>query len=139
MRVYILTMDFKKFFAKRLKDARLAKGLTQGRLTQMCDLPSNAITKYETGVVTPSVESLKKLAEALEVSTDYFVFDHAKMDGIPKISDPTLYERYFVLETLGEADRDTALSLLDALIARQRLRELVTTPEAKKPHKTAHA
>ena len=133
MQVYILGMELKKFFAKRLKDARLEKGFTQGRLTQLCGLPANAITKYETGVVLPSMETLKKLAEALEVSADYFVFDHAKMEGLPKISDPALYEKYFALEGLGEEDRGTALSLLDALIARQRLRELAANSSEPPP------
>ena len=137
-------MEFRKFFAKRMKEARLAKGFTQGRLAEICGLPPNALTKYENEVVVPSLETLKKIAEALEVSTDYFVFDHAKMEGLPKISDPALYEKYFVLENLGEEDRGTALSLLDALIARQRLREIATSapppPAPKKPHhKTAHA
>ena len=145
MQVYILAMEFKKFFAQRLKDARLEKGFTQGRLTQLCGLPANAITKYETGVVLPSMETLKKLAEALEVSADYFVFDHAKREGLPKISDPALYEKYFVLENLSEEDRGTALSLLDALIARQRLREIAAVPAPPPPaakkttHKAAHA
>ncbi len=133
MQVYILGMELKKFFAKRLKDARLEKGFTQGRLMQLCGLPANAITKYETGVVLPSMETLKKLAEALEVSADYFVFDHAKMEGLPKISDPALYEKYFALEGLGEEDRGTALSLLDALIARQRLRELAANSSEPPP------
>ena len=146
MRAYTsLAMELRKFLANRLKEARAAKGHTQGRLAEMCGLPTSAIGKYEAEVIIPSIETLKKIAEALEVSTDYFVFDHAKMDGLPKISDPALYEKYFVLETLGEEDRGTALSLLDALIARQRLREIAAVPAppppaTKKPaQKAAHA
>jgi transcriptional regulator with XRE-family HTH domain len=141
-----LMVEFKKFFAKRMREARLAKGFTQGRLAEICGLPVNALTKYENEVVVPSLETLKKLAEALEVSTDYFVFDHAKMEGLPRINDPALYEKYFVLEHLSEEDRGAAMNLLDALIARQRFREVATShaqtpsaPEKKQPHKAAHA
>jgi len=137
MRVYtLLAMDFKKFFSKRLRTARTEKGLTQSRLAEMCGLPPNAVTKYETEVAVPSVETLKKLAEALGVSTDYFVFDHAKMEGIPKVKDAELYERYFILETLGDEERGAVLTVLNALIAKQRLREVMEAPD-KVPPSTA--
>jgi len=146
MRVYILAMEFRKFFARRLKEARLARGYTQVRLSQMCGLPSNAIAKYETEVIIPSIETLKKLAEALEVSADYFVFDQAKMEGVPKIQDPALYERYFVLESLTEEEREAALFLLDSLVARHRVQEIKTglaqsapAPSKKPNHKEATA
>lgn len=147
MQPYTLPMELRKFFAKRLKEARMARGYTQGKLAGMCGLPANAIGKYETEVIIPSIETLKKLAEALEVSTDYFVFDQAKMEGVPKIKDPALYDRYFVLEDLNEDEREAALFLLDSLIARHRYQKISTdlaqsstTPEARKPHpKTAHA
>jgi transcriptional regulator with XRE-family HTH domain len=146
MRVYILAMEFRKFFARRLKEVRLARGYTQVRLSQMCGLPSNAIAKYETEVIIPSIETLKKLAEALEVSADYFVFDQAKMDGVPKIQDPDLYERYFVLESLTEDERAAALFLLDSLVTRHRVQEIKTdlaqsapAPPKKANHKEATA
>ena len=146
MRMYILAMEFRKFFAKRLKEARMARGYTQVRLSEMCGLPSNGVAKYETEVIIPSIETLKKLAEALEVSADYFVFDQAKMEGVPKIQDPALYERYFVLESLTEEERTAALFLLDSLVARHRVQEIKTdlapvipTPSKKPNHKAAHA
>jgi transcriptional regulator with XRE-family HTH domain len=146
MRVYILAMEFRKFIAKRLKEARLAKGLTQERLAQLATTHEKAIAKYEGGAIIPTAETLKRIAEALEVSADYFLFDQAKMLGVPRIQDPALFERYFVLETLDPEERGAALTLLDALIAKQRLRELVaapaqsSAPATKKPnHKAATA
>ncbi len=125
MRVYtFLAMDFREFFAKRLKEARLERGYTQNRLAQLSGVNANAIAKYETKVIIPSVETLKKLAEALEVSADYFVFDQAKMEGVPRIADPELYERYFILESFSNEERDAALFLLDSLIARHRFQEI---------------
>ncbi len=142
MRRYILAMEFRKFIAKRLKEARLAKGLTQERLAELSGVHSKAIAKYETCVIIPTAETLKKMAEALEVSADYFLFDQAKMEGIPRVQDAKLYDRYLVLESLSESDRESAFNVIDALIARKRLRDIATAPavEEKKPHtKAAHA
>jgi len=111
-------------FAERLKNARLEQGFTQGRLAELSGVHEKAIAKYERGVGLPSVDTLVKLAQALEVCSDYFLFQHAKPDGIPKVSHPELYEKYFVVETLSDNDRGAVLTILDSLIARHKLKEL---------------
>lgn len=122
-------MDFANFFAERLKSARLTKGYTLGRLSELCGIHEKALFKYERGLVLPTAENLKKLALALDISSDYFLFDHAKMEGIPKVKDSSLYDRYLFLENLSEIDRKAALLLLDSLIARQKLKELTSAME----------
>jgi len=125
MQVYnSFVMEFREFFAKRLKVARAERGYTQEQLAELSGVHLKAIAKYETQSIIPSVETLKKLAVALDVSTDYFVFDQAKMEGIPKIKDPELFEQYFILETLNEDERQGALTLLKALIASHELKEI---------------
>ena len=51
---------------KRIRDARLAKGLTQGELGDLVGLQKSAIAKYENGrVVNIKRSTLQKLAKAL--------------------------------------------------------------------------
>lgn len=119
------------FFAERLKKARMAKGFSQVRLSDLSGIPGKAIAKYETGVILPGLENLKKLAATLEVSADYFLFDHALNVGIPKVSDPELYERYFVLESLQDEERAAAITVLESLMARQKLKELTKSLQPK--------
>jgi len=117
-------MELKMLLASRIKQARTQKGLTQGDLARKTGIHQKAIFKYENGQVLPNADNLKKLVEALEVSTDYLLFEHAEMNGIPKVSEPALYERYLVLESLTEEERNAAIVLLDALIARRQLKSL---------------
>lgn len=101
-----------------------------GHLTAPAPAPrqgGKAIAKYETGVILPSIESLKRLAAALEVSSDHFLSEAATPEGIPKVNDPELYERYFILEALETEERKTILTVLDSVVARQKLRELTGT------------
>lgn len=61
----------------RLKSARILKGMS---LQDLADKLNNSISrqglhKYETGIVNPDIEMLKKLSEALEVPIDYFFRD----------------------------------------------------------------
>ena len=53
---------------KKIKDARLAKGLTQEELGNLVGLQKSAIAKYENGrVVNIKRSTLQKLAQALDL------------------------------------------------------------------------
>ena len=60
-------------FAKRLKDLRKEKELSQAELAKALFIDQSSVTKYETCKATPSVEMLIKFAEYFKVSTDYLL------------------------------------------------------------------
>ena len=56
---------------KNLKKLRQSKGLSQDRLSKMADVSYNSVIKLETGGITnPTIETLQKIAKALDVSVD---------------------------------------------------------------------
>lgn len=56
---------------KNLKKLREQKGLSQDRLAKLADIANNTIIKIEQGKnQNPTLDTLKKLAEALAVSVD---------------------------------------------------------------------
>ncbi|ACX51844.1 transcriptional regulator, XRE family [Ammonifex degensii KC4] len=57
----------------RIKFARLRKGLTQAELAQKLNVHPETLGKYERGTNRPDAETLRKLADILEVSTDFLV------------------------------------------------------------------
>ncbi|MDO5540861.1 MAG: helix-turn-helix domain-containing protein [Eubacteriales bacterium] len=52
---------------ERIKKARKKAGLTQKALGQKCQMPDSQIRQYELGMVNPKVETLKRIAYALNV------------------------------------------------------------------------
>ena len=57
--------------SKNLKKLREQKGLSQDRLAKLADVANNTIIKIEQGEnINPTLETLKKVAKALEVSID---------------------------------------------------------------------
>ena len=54
-----------------LREAR--KGLTQEKVAKLVNIDTSAITRYENGITEPSLNTLIKLAKALNVSTDYLL------------------------------------------------------------------
>ncbi|MDP3899653.1 MAG: helix-turn-helix transcriptional regulator [bacterium] len=57
--------------AKNLKKLREKNGLSQDRLAKLADVANNTIIKIEQGEnINPTLDTLKKVAKALEVSVD---------------------------------------------------------------------
>lgn len=60
-------------FSARLKSARESRGLSQGDLARISGFQPSAISHFETGGRSPSIDNLRKLANALQVTTDYLL------------------------------------------------------------------
>lgn len=60
-------------FAKRLREKRKAKHLTQEELAKKVGITKTSISFYETGKKKPTYERLVELASVLEVDINYFL------------------------------------------------------------------
>lgn len=60
-------------FCKRLREARMARHLTQQRLSDIVGLALRSYQCYEQGTREPPLDMLVKLADALDVPTDYLL------------------------------------------------------------------
>lgn len=60
-------------FARRLRELREKKGLTQAELGRLFNLSKQAISSYETGGSAPGPETLQRLADFFGVSLDWLL------------------------------------------------------------------
>ena len=74
-------------FAERLKAARELRKLSQGRLARLAGLQASAISHFETGTRKPSFDNLRRLADALAVTTDYLLGRAGEMTGSAATTD----------------------------------------------------
>jgi transcriptional regulator with XRE-family HTH domain len=68
----VLNMDIKKV-GKRIKLARIENDLNQTQLAQRIGAKQKSISRYETSVSLPSIETLIKIAKALKKPASYFL------------------------------------------------------------------
>ena len=61
------TIDIKKLLGSNIKKIRKARGLTQEKLAEMVEISPPNISYIETGKFAPSIETLQKIARALNV------------------------------------------------------------------------
>jgi transcriptional regulator with XRE-family HTH domain len=62
-----------EIFPERLKAARELRHLSQAALAERAGSPATTISHFEAGSRKPSFDSLRRLAMALEVTTDYLL------------------------------------------------------------------
>ena len=65
-------MDAKKL-GKKIKLARIEMDMTQADLARATDIMQKSISRYETGVSLPTLETLEKIAIALKKPFGYFL------------------------------------------------------------------
>ena len=100
--------DFKKLLGKKIQAIRKSKGLTQEKLAEIIDIETPSLSYLETGKYAPSVETLQKLCDALNVEPwEFYYFselsDEDKKNELKKALDEnpklikTLYNFYKLL------------------------------------------
>lgn len=63
----------RKILARRLKQCRKEKGLTQSEVAGRCGVAQKAYQSYELMTREPRLEVLLKIADVFDVSSDYLV------------------------------------------------------------------
>lgn len=66
-------MDFKDFKMDNLRQIREKKHITQTKLSVDIEVSQELISHYETGKSKPNIETLIKLAEYFNCSTDFLI------------------------------------------------------------------
>ena len=93
-------------FCKRLKEARLAAGLSQKRLGIAAGIDefvaSTRINRYEKGVHEADIHTAQKLAQTLNVPLEYFYVENDQLAAI-----------VINFDKLSEEDKEKIIHLID--------------------------
>jgi transcriptional regulator with XRE-family HTH domain len=105
-------MSDERTFGQRLRETRIKAGFSQSDLEEVSGIPKARLSRYENGHVAPSIQTLERLARALQVSEASLLGDdRARMEEFFGV----LTERGVRIQTSEQA---TALGNAVADIAR---------------------
>ncbi len=113
----------------RIRQLRKEKGLTQKQLGDLCGMADSAIRRYESGRQNPKIETLKKIASALEAPIELFIAGKIHLPILPdchkdeykKIRSAEEKELYFInkmdkfYELLNDNGQDKAIEQVELL------------------------
>lgn len=80
-------------FRKRLKELRKNRGLTFAELAEKAEMSSSTLNKFENDCLNLTVESAIRIAEALDVSLDYFIYGYGSDDDSDWVIDLRNYSK----------------------------------------------
>lgn len=88
-------------------------GLTQVELAKKMGVIQSNVHRWENNLVTPSLDTIKKLAKILNISVDGLLFSAQDKKKL-RITDKELLERVKDIENLNDEDRRALIHLIDA-------------------------
>jgi len=94
------------------------------RLGQLVDLHYTHVGRYERGASKPSAEALRRLADALGVSTDYLTEGTTEEAAKARFEDRELLRQSQEVESLPDDDRIVVKKLLDAFLTKKQIQRL---------------
>jgi len=116
----VLSVDF----PSKLKSLRKKRGWSQGQLAQKIGADLQRISKYERGIIWPTMELTVRMAKVFDVSVDFLIRDD-KETAVAKIKNQKLLRQLEAVNDLPEDDQEMVISFLDAFIKRRKFEELV--------------
>ena len=113
-----ITMAFSKQFLQLRKDHKL----TQQEMADRCGMHITQVRRYEADQAQPSVEILKKIALAFNVTADWLIFEEGER-ALPN----KLQLKFEAVSQMSEEDQRTIQSLIDGMILKHTASQLETT------------
>lgn len=123
-RMLDMTETIQKDFAQRLKELRKQKGLSQTELGKLADVHYTHIGRFERGTSLPGSETLKRLAAALEVTSDYLLEGAQNEAAKAKFEDREFLKLFQEIEKLPDEDKTVIKIFLDAFLTKKQIKLL---------------
>lgn len=128
--VTIQTMSF----GQKFKQLREERGLTQTDVAKAIGVDKSYASSWENNRSKPSLDNAIALSKFFQVSLDYLMFDNVPREGVEAINDIELYEYFRKAERLPEEMKQAVKLVVDAIMIKQKLKEmpeLETSPKEK--------
>jgi len=117
-------------FHRKLARLRKELGLSQAELGERVGVHIAHLSRLENGKSQPSVEMLWKIAHALGVSMDYLMDEDADEIAPVSVKDKSLAKRIELLEQLDDTDRQTIINVIDSMLTKKKMLDLLTQGRA---------
>ena len=103
-------------FGDNLKKIRTDKNISQQELADIINVHYTHVSRYERNLAQPSIEVVKKIAAALDISIDTLIYGQQDEKAKNNLKDADLLNLFTKVQQLDKQDLNTVKSLLKAYI-----------------------
>jgi len=116
-------------FKEKLVYLRKQKNWSQHELGDQVGVQVTHISRLENGKSQPSVELLRKIAQAFSVTMDYLVDEESDKVTPVSIKNKSLANRLELLEQLETEDQQTIINVIDSMLTKKKMLDLLLKKE----------
>jgi transcriptional regulator with XRE-family HTH domain len=109
---------------QRIKELRNKLELTQTDLAKKVGMTYVQIGRYEKRGAVPSSDVLKRLADALNTTTDYLMNGATNTVASEQLQDKELLNLFKAVENLGKEDKSMIKLFLDSLVTKRQIQQI---------------
>jgi len=111
--------------ADKIKKHRTVKGLSQKEIALEVGIDQAQYSRIESGKVEPTLSSLEKIADALDVRLPELFDDNIVLDI--NSYDKSAIDKLRLVEELDEQEKKSIFNIIDIAISRKRLKDNLTS------------
>lgn len=111
---------------EKIKKLRKGKKLTQGELAEKAGISGNHLSRLERGVFQPSIDVVKRLAQALDVNVDGLLSGEDEASPAVSIKNKKLAERVRMIDQLEPEDQQAIMRVIDSMLTKHKMQKLLT-------------
>lgn len=123
-------------FAQRLRELRIQRQLTQGRVAELVGVGLRVYHRWERGGAAPHFETLLKLADVLGVSLDELAGRQDIADA-GQIRNAELHQLVREVDQLPDAEQQALILVIDSMVKRAKLHRIAGTSLRKRATSSA--
>jgi transcriptional regulator with XRE-family HTH domain len=112
-------------FTVRFLQLRKQHNLTQPQMADAVGIHVTQVKRYEAGEAQPSLDILKKIATAFNVTTDWLIFEEGERDPQDQLK-----LKFEAIAQMDNSEQQTVNSVLDAMILKHQARQLFVPNKA---------
>jgi transcriptional regulator with XRE-family HTH domain len=113
-------------FGDNLKKIIVEKNVSQQKLADLINSQSTHVSRYERNMAAPSIDMVKKIAEALNFSTDILIHGTQGKKVKNSLKDNELLNIFIMAQSLTDKQQDTVKYLLSAFLLKSDLQKNLT-------------
>jgi len=103
-----------RLLGRRIKEERKKKGMTQEKLAELSGISNNFISYIESGNKNASLKTIKKIADALEITLSD-LFREISVSKKPK-TDPTIKQLVYLIQNKNTNTKKFILNVCRTII-----------------------
>lgn len=107
-------------FGEKLKELRIEKNWKQETIAKEIGTDNRAISLYENNKISPSIETVIKIAQVFNVSIDYLLIEDYPRKPL-YFKDNSIIDKLNIFDKLTDKERDSIFNILEGLAFKNKI------------------